>query len=89
MATKINLKRNSPPSQDLHKVVAQLWKTAHDFRASATAHVPTEPSGNGSESPFTSPKTETCKNPSNLIKKWAKDLNRLFPKKTYQWPRGT
>ena len=34
-----------------------------DVRAPATALIPTEPSRNGFKSPFSSPETETCKNP--------------------------
>ena len=26
---------------------------------------------------------------NNPIKKWAKEINRSFPKKTYKWPTGT
>lgn len=33
--------------------------------------------------------TNTKTSPNNPIKKYAKDLNRLFPKKTYKWPIGT
>ena len=29
------------------------------------------------------------KKTNNSIKKWMKDLNRYFTKKTYRWPRGT
>ena len=34
-------------------MVTQLWKTAHDVRALATAPVPTEPSRNGFKTPPT------------------------------------
>ena len=29
------------------------------------------------------------KKKKNSIQKWAEDLNRLSPKKTCRWPRGT